>query len=70
MSRHFNLHNSNNMIIFSSILKDKFKVIQYTSNCPRFFQMNNKEFSGCDLKDLMPNIIAKEHDGYLTDYMN
>lgn len=58
------------MIVFSNILKNKFEVVQYTSNCPSFFQMANSEFSGAKLKSLMPNIIAQQHDNYLTDYVN
>lgn len=65
-----NIYANQGMSVFVNVLKSQFYVSKFSSNMPKFFDIDAQEMKGMLLSDLMPIEIRREHDRYVLDYVN
>jgi hypothetical protein len=65
-----NLFTNQGMSIFVNVLKSQFYISKFSSNMPKYFEIDPSEMKGMLLSDLMPIDIRREHDRYVLDYVN
>ena len=77
-SSFFSLHLQRNIYLFCGIsgrtstpgAKINFQVDRFSSNAAPFFEYKPQEFTKIDINRLMPEVISKQHNGYIKDYLN
>lgn len=65
-----NIFSNNNLVVFVSLQNSTFRISQFSTNAPGFFEREGSEMKGMLLQELLPHDIRSLHDRFVIDFIN